>query len=88
MRTAIDCGGVGTLLDEYMNNIKFMQVASLNEEERERGEGEKGVEALMVLRVQSPNGKVEEGVLGVLRKSVGVLNVGLVQLRVRDMNRS
>jgi len=73
-------GGVGTVLGGHGINIRFMQVASLDEEARNGGEDKKGVEALMILGVQSPEGKVGESVLEDLRKSEGVLNVSLVQL--------
>lgn len=73
-------GGVGTVLGGYGINIRFMQVASLDEDARDEGEDKKGVEALMILGVQSSDGKVSESVLEDLRKSEGVLNVSLVQL--------
>jgi D-3-phosphoglycerate dehydrogenase len=73
-------GGVGMVLGGHGINIRFMQVASLDEGAGGKEDGEKGVEALMILGVQSPDGKVGEGVLEDLRKSEGVLNVSLVQL--------
>ena len=81
-------GGVGMVLGAHGVNIKFMQVASLDPEERKRiiQEGHEspkggpvtgGNEALMILGV---SGSLNNQVLEDLRASEGVLAVNLVNL--------
>ncbi|KAI8236813.1 D-3-phosphoglycerate dehydrogenase 2 [Colletotrichum sp. SAR 10_99] len=67
-------GGVGTALGRHGINITFMQVASLDGEER-RAEG--GNEALMILGVK---GEIGGGVVEDLQRAEGILNVSLVRL--------
>ena len=73
-------GGVGTVLGSHRINIKFMQVASLDEEWRRGNEtppDQKDNEALMILGV---DGEVDAAVLEGLQKSEGVLDVSVVKL--------
>lgn len=67
-------GGVGTVLGRHGINITFMQVASLDGEER-RAEG--GNEALMILGVR---GEIGGEVVEDLQREEGILNVSLVRL--------
>lgn len=74
-------GGVGTVLGGHGVNIRFMYVASLDEGAAAAGGDEQGgVEALMILGVQSADGNVSAEVLEDLRKAEGVLDVSLVKL--------
>ncbi|EFQ30326.1 phosphoglycerate dehydrogenase [Colletotrichum graminicola] len=67
-------GGVGTVLGRHGINITFMQVASLDGEEK-RAEG--GNEALMILGVK---GEIGGEVVKDLKKAEGILNVSLVRM--------
>ncbi|KAF4776932.1 phosphoglycerate dehydrogenase [Colletotrichum scovillei] len=67
-------GGVGMVLGQHGINITFMQVASLDGEER-RAEG--GNEALMILGVR---GEISGKVVDDLQREEGILNVSLVRL--------
>lgn len=72
-------GGVGMVLGSHGINIRFMQVASLDEDSRQDAPGavKQGNEALMILGIDRP---VDEEVMEGLRRSEGVLDVVLVQL--------
>jgi len=69
-------GGVGTVLGGHAVNIRFMQVASLDQGSQKQENGG-GNEALMILGV---DGKMDTGVIDDLKKSEGVLDVSLVRL--------
>lgn len=73
-------GGVGMVLGSHGINIRYMQVAGLDEAARSGHNTpptQKDNEALMILGV---DGEVDTKVLDGLRKSEGVLDVSLVQL--------
>ncbi|KAK1244885.1 hypothetical protein MKX08_004514 [Trichoderma sp. CBMAI-0020] len=72
-------GGVGMVLGSHGINIRFMQVASLDEESKQGAPDavKPGNEALMILGIDRP---VDEEVMEGLRRSEGVLDVVLVQL--------
>ncbi|KAH7021081.1 phosphoglycerate dehydrogenase [Microdochium trichocladiopsis] len=76
-------GGVGLVLGKHGINIRFMQVASLEEEEESGPEGKEpdgggaGLPALMILGV---SGTVSRAVVEDLERSEGILDVSLVQL--------
>ncbi|KAL5090526.1 hypothetical protein Trisim1_004420 [Trichoderma cf. simile WF8] len=72
-------GGVGMVLGSHGINIRFMQVASLDEDSKqaEADAVRKGNEALMILGIDR---LVDEEVMEGLRKAEGVLDVVLVQL--------
>lgn len=69
-------GGVGTVLGGHSVNIRFMQVASLDRRSQTQENGG-GNEALMILGV---DGNMSKDVIDDLKKSEGVLDVGLVKL--------
>ncbi|EHK24910.1 uncharacterized protein TRIVIDRAFT_84807 [Trichoderma virens Gv29-8] len=72
-------GGVGMVLGSHGINIRFMQVASLDEDSKqaETDAVRRENEALMILGIDRP---VDEEVMEGLRRSEGVLDVVLVQL--------
>ncbi|KAL2019906.1 hypothetical protein VTK56DRAFT_9081 [Thermocarpiscus australiensis] len=78
-------GNVGMVLGRHGINIKFMQVAALDDDARpavvdgpvERGDGHAAKEALMILGV---DGDVTDEVLGELGRAEGILDVSLVHL--------
>ncbi|PNP47389.1 hypothetical protein TGAMA5MH_01206 [Trichoderma gamsii] len=72
-------GGVGMVLGSHGINIRFMQVASLDEESKQGASDavKPGNEALMILGIDRP---VDEEVMEGLRRSEGILDVVLVQL--------
>lgn len=71
-------GNVGTVLGRHGINIRFMQVASLEDGRAgAAGNGHAEKEALMILGV---DGEVTDAVLGELGKSEGILDVSLVKL--------
>ncbi|KAH6647980.1 phosphoglycerate dehydrogenase [Truncatella angustata] len=75
-------GGVGTVLGQSEVNIRWMQVASLEQELNEKAPGSgngkgRGNEALMILGV---GGTVGKEVLENLKKEEGILDVSLIRL--------
>lgn len=69
-------GGVGMVLGQHGINIRFMQVASLDE--TSQGQSEDALnEALMILGVDGP---MSDQVMEELKSSKGVLDVSLVRL--------
>jgi len=70
-------GGVGGILGRNGVNIRSMSVAALDQDGKERREGERENEALMILGVE---GTVSKEVVAELREEEGILAVNVVRL--------